>query len=108
MVHRWDERRPAGIVVINARSTAFTASPVSKTCATSGSRRTAMDSGRVRLANRFGLAFPYSKRYSGASSSGCFVLALVGDVFFIVALLSPRGASRADNANPLVCRLLEI
>src|SRR5207253_11424451 len=34
--------------------------------------------------------------------SGCFTFALVVSVFFIIALLSPRGVSRADNAHPLL------
>lgn len=55
--HQPGQPRPAGIVRIKARSTAFTAFPVSKTRATSGSRTTAMDSGPMRFANRFALAF---------------------------------------------------
>src|SRR5579863_8076550 len=50
--HRVEVRRP-GIVVINARSTAFTDSGRLKTRATSGSNRMATDPFGIRPANRF-------------------------------------------------------
>src|SRR5580693_3041383 len=50
----WSRR--GGMVVINARSTAFTDSALLKNWATSGSSSTATEPFRIRPAKRFGLA----------------------------------------------------
>jgi hypothetical protein len=56
-IQRVPRMRLPGIVVNKARSTVFTDSAFWKTCATSGSSKTAKDPVRTRLANRFGFAF---------------------------------------------------
>jgi len=55
-IHRGRRARRAGIVVNKARSTVFTVSALWKTCATSGSSKTATDPARTRSAKRFGFA----------------------------------------------------
>jgi hypothetical protein len=56
-IQRLTRGRRFGMVVINARNTAFTDSAFLKTRATSGSNITATAPGRTRSANRFGLEF---------------------------------------------------
>jgi hypothetical protein len=55
-IHCVPRARRAGIVVNKARSTVFTVSAFWKTCATSGSSKTATDPAPTRSAKRFGFA----------------------------------------------------